>query len=100
MPMARMRALLRWLPHDAAVWVGTPMAWTVERELMATTVELLGELLRAVMASGGVKRSRLPKPIKVPRPDGLLAQAQQQRPTKFDPYRFTAWLASVSPKAA
>jgi len=96
--MARMRALLRWLPHDAAVWTNTPMAWTVERELMAATVELLGELVRATAAMAGTPRRKLPKSITVPRPEGL--RQQQQAPAKFDPYRFTAWLASVAPKVS
>ena len=87
----RMIGLVRWLPHDAAVWADTPAAWTVERELAAATVEVLGEVLRGVLASGGAKK--LPKSIKVPR-----AVKPAAASAKFDPYRFTAWLASAAPR--
>jgi hypothetical protein len=89
----RMIALIRWLPPDASVWADTPAAWTVERELAASTVEMLGEVLRGVIAATGSKK--LPKSIKVPR---FVTPAAAKG--KFDPYRFTAWLASAQPAGA
>ena len=87
-----MLALVRWLPADAAVWVDEPAAWTLERELQAATLELLGEVLRATLIAGGVKRSAIPRSIKVPRPRSAVAE----RARHFDPYMFTAWLAAAS----
>lgn len=97
----RMRALVEWLPPDAAVWADTSASWTVERELAAVQAELLGEVSRAVFAANGVRKSRWPKSVEVPRDLGRLDLdvAPDPTPTRFDPFRFTAWLAAVAPAA-
>lgn len=42
--------------------------WTVERELQASTLEVLSAHAVAYLAAHGVKQSKLPPPIRVPRP--------------------------------
>jgi hypothetical protein len=91
-PVRRMGVLIRWLPPDAAVWHDTPASWSLERELSAATVELLGEVVRGVTALGGVRRSSLPPSVKVPR----IREPAEPAQAKFDPIAFTAWLTMVS----
>jgi hypothetical protein len=88
-PVRRIGVLIRWLPPDAAVWADTPASWSLERELAASTVELLGEVVRGLAAQVAARRSQVPASIRVPRPTGP-APATRER---FDPVAFTAWLS-------
>jgi hypothetical protein len=88
-------ALLRWLPPDAACWAGQQPSWTLERELAAAQVELTHTVTRLLAALGGAKR--IPRPLTIPRPtDPAAAAGPRGRP--FNPDRFSAWLAGITPK--
>lgn len=90
-PVRRMGALIRWLPPEAAVWADTPASWTLDRELSAVTVELLGEVVRGLSAQVARRRSDIPRSIRIPRPVDHAAPA-----ARFDPIAFTAWLTTAS----
>jgi hypothetical protein len=92
-PVRRMGTLIRWLPPEAAVWADTPAGWTIERELAAATVELLGEAVRGLSAQVARRRSDIPRSIRIPRPINRDAPSPAKR---FDPVAFTAWLSLAS----
>lgn len=95
-PVRRLSVLIRQLPPESALWHDTAAGWSVERELSAATVEMLGQVCRAVYAAAGAPKSKWPKPLKVPR---QLTPVEPGRKPKFDPIAFTAWLSSASPTA-
>ncbi|MEV8373014.1 hypothetical protein AB0P21_09770 [Kribbella sp. NPDC056861] len=65
--MRRLVALITHLPPDSALSRTVNSGWSDDRELAAALVELAHAQFRATLAAGGVKR--LPRPLKVPRPD-------------------------------
>jgi hypothetical protein len=56
------------LPRQSALARAQGLWWSESHELAATGVELAHEHLRVAMAAAGVRKSRLPKPLRVPRP--------------------------------
>lgn len=66
-----MKALVAYLPMDSALRREMGLDWSMAHELCALNVEVAFEVYRAVLASGGVKRSRLPKSLHIPRPAEL-----------------------------
>ena len=50
--------------------LGSPMPWTFETELAATAVEIAFETYRVLLLANGVKRSRVPRSLRIPRPSG------------------------------
>ena len=50
--------------------MGSPMPWTFETELAATAVEIAFETYRLLLMANGVKKSRVPRSMRIPRPGG------------------------------
>jgi hypothetical protein len=92
-PVRRMTVLVRWLPPDAAVWVDTPASWTLDRELAASGVEILGEVVRGLAALVAKRPSQIPPSIRIPR---VFDRAEPSPAPKFDPIAFTNWLSMAS----
>lgn len=61
-------SLLTWLPSDAAVWRSMGNAWSDEKELAATNIEVVDALRRAFIVANSKKGAREPEPVRIPRP--------------------------------
>jgi hypothetical protein len=64
----RIIALFDWLPADAALWRAAKTAWSDEKELLATQIEVLDGLRRAFIMAHSKKGAKAPDPIQIPRP--------------------------------
>jgi len=53
--------------------------WTLANELVAVQTEILHESYRVALASGGVKKHSLPRPLRIPRPQAR-TESTQPRP--------------------
>jgi hypothetical protein len=72
----RLVVLARQLPDTARIWGQD--GWGVDRELAAVSVEMGDLIRRALLGLGGVKKSKLGKQIRIPRP--------------YDPPKKTSWV--------
>ena len=64
----RILSLFSWLPPEAALWRSAKTAWTDERELLATQIEVLDALRRAFIVAHSKQGTRPPEAIRIPRP--------------------------------
>ena len=89
MPLREVLALVRGLPDTAAHHRRKGEDWTVERELLATAIEVLDFWGRQHAALKGVKPSKLPKPVQILRP----GQAEEMNRVETDPRAIAAFFA-------
>lgn len=82
MSLRRLLVLLRHLPPEGAVGHALTGGWLLHDELQALTVEVDHAILRATLAAGGVKKGRLPKPLRIPRPGEYDAALEVRRPAR------------------
>lgn len=66
--MVRLISLIRGLPRDSTLAHEQGVWWDSSHELLATAVEIAHEQLRVALAVGGVRKSKLPKPLHIDRP--------------------------------
>lgn len=64
----RVLSLFEWLPPEAALWRSAKTAWTDERELLATQIEVIDALRRAFIVAHSKQGTRPPEPVRIPRP--------------------------------
>lgn len=67
------------LPPDSALHRELSGGWTTANELAAVTAEVMFAQYRATLASGGVKKYRLPPPLSIPRPEPTLRRSYSER---------------------
>lgn len=84
MPAATACAIFHHLPETSALW-RREHPWTLDRHIAVRTLEEVHQLGRIQMAAAGVKKSKLPKPLVVPRPG--------DKPP--DPKPSKSWLAAL-----
>lgn len=66
MSCRRLVALAWHLPAGASIWGHD--GWGVDDELAAAAVEKLDEVVKTIARLGGVRKSKLGKPLRIPRP--------------------------------
>jgi hypothetical protein len=89
-------ARLRSLPPDSAYVREASGGWSDDKELSASTLEMLHALYRATLAAAGVKKGSLPKPLTVPRPERRFAEVEPVLPSNDDVLSFFAALTPVN----
>lgn len=67
MPAATATAVLAHLGEDSAL-VRLEHPWTLDRHLLVRLVEETNILVRLGLLRGGIKASKLPEPLHIPRP--------------------------------
>ena len=85
MPAPTACSILRNLPETSAL-VRLDRPWTLDRHIAVRTLEEVNHLGRIALAVGGVKKSKLPDPLIVPRPG-------DDKPTEPPPRR--GWIADL-----
>lgn len=60
-------SILRYLPRDAALTLRQG-GWTFDTHVAVRTLEEVAALTRITMAAAGVRKSKLPEPLLIPRP--------------------------------